>query len=43
MNEDLARVYYDPKRPGGLGGMDRLYQEVKKKKEFDIRRKTIRE
>ena len=30
MNEYLTKVYYDPKRSGGFGGVNRLYADVKK-------------
>ena len=30
MNEYLSQVYYNPKRTGGLGGVERLYRDVKK-------------
>ena len=30
MDDYLASVYYDPKRSGGFGGVDRLYKDVKK-------------
>ena len=45
MNTDqyLSTVYYDPKRTGGLGGVDRLYRDVKKDGKFNISRRTIRE
>ena len=26
----LSEIYYDPKRTGGFGGFERLYQNVKK-------------
>ena len=28
MDDYLASVYYDPKRSGGFGGVDRLYKDV---------------
>ena len=31
MNDYLTSVYYDPKRSGGFGGVDRLYKDVEKK------------
>ena len=43
MDEYLSSVYYDPKRPGGFGGVDRLYDDVKKEGKFAISRKTIKE
>ncbi|CAB3994981.1 uncharacterized transposon-derived [Paramuricea clavata] len=36
-------VYYDPKRPGGFGGAERLYEDVKKEGRFALSRKEIRE
>ena len=30
MDEYLSSVYYDPKRPRGFGGAERLYEDVKK-------------
>ena len=36
MNDYLASVYYDPKRLGGFGGVDRLYKDVKKEGKFNI-------
>ena len=30
MDDYLVSVYYDPKRSGGFGGVDRLYKDVKK-------------
>ncbi len=43
MDEYLSSFYYDPKRPGGFGGVDRLYDEVKKEGKFAISRKKIKE
>ena len=34
MDDYLASVYYDPKRSGGFGGVDRLYKDVKKKRKI---------
>ena len=42
MNDYLASVYYDPKRSGGFGGVDRLYK-VKKEGKFNINRTKIKE
>ena len=28
MDDYLASIYYDPKRSGGFGGVDRLYKDV---------------
>ena len=36
-------MYYDPKRPGGFGGAERLYKDVKKEGKFAISRKEIKE
>ncbi|XP_028397219.1 uncharacterized protein LOC114521028 [Dendronephthya gigantea] len=43
MNEYLSSVYYDPKRSGGFGGVDRLYKDVKKEGKFRISRKKIKQ
>ena len=43
VDEYLSSVYYDPKRPGGVGGGERLYADVKKDGKFDITRKAIKE
>ena len=43
MDDYLSSVYYDPKRSGGFGGVDRLYQDVKKEGKFKISRKEIKE
>jgi hypothetical protein len=43
MDDYLSSVYYDPKRPGGFGGAERLYEDVKKEGKFAISRKEIRE
>ena len=43
MNEYLTKVYYDPKRSGGFGGVNRLYADVKKEGKFDISREQIKE
>jgi hypothetical protein len=29
MDDYLSNVYYDPKRPGGFGSAERLYEDVK--------------
>ena len=42
MDDYLASVYYDPKRSGGFGGVDRLYKDVKKGK-LNISRTKIKE
>ena len=36
MDEYLTQVYYNPKRSGGLGGVERLYRDVKKDGKYDI-------
>ncbi|XP_028404004.1 uncharacterized protein LOC114526613 [Dendronephthya gigantea] len=43
MNEYLSSVYYDPKRPGGFGGVNRLYDDVKNAGKFRISRKKIKQ
>ena len=43
MNEYLSTGYYDPKRSGGIGGVERLHADVKKDEKFDLSRKTIKE
>ena len=43
MNEYLSSVYYDPKRSGGFGGVNRLYDDVKKEGKFKVSRKQIKE
>ena len=43
MDDYLASVYYDPKRSGGFGGVDRLYKDVKKEGTFKISRTKIKE
>ena len=43
MNEYLSSIYYDPKRSGGVGGVDRLYEDVKKEGKFKVSRKQIKE
>ena len=43
MDNYLASVYYDPKRSGGFGGVDRLYKDVKKEGKFNISRTKIKE
>ena len=36
MDDYLSSVYYDPKRSGGFGGVDRLYKDVRKEGKFKI-------
>ena len=43
MDDYLASVYYDPKRSGGFGGVDRLYKDVKKEGKIKISRTKIKE
>ena len=43
MDDYLASGYYDAKRSGGFGGVDRLYKDVKKEGKFDISRTKIKE
>ena len=43
MDDYLASVYYDAKRSGGFGGVDRLYKDVKKEGKFNISRTKIKE
>ena len=43
MDDYLSSVYYDSKRPGGFGGAERLYKDVKKEGKFAISRKEIKE
>ena len=42
MNEYLSQVYYNPKRTGGLGGVERLYRDVKKDGKYDISRAQLK-
>ena len=43
MDDYPASVYYDAKRSGGFGGVDRLYKDVKKEGKFNISRTKIKE
>ena len=43
MDDYLSSVYYDPKRSGGLGGVNRLYDDVKKEGKFKISRNEIKQ
>jgi hypothetical protein len=36
MDDYLSSIYYDPKRSGGFGGVDRLYKDMKKDGKFNI-------
>ncbi len=42
MDDYLSSVYYDPKRSGGFGGVDRLYKDVRKEGKFKISRTEIK-
>ena len=42
MDEYLAQVYYNPKRSGALGGVERLYRDVKKNGKYAISRTQIK-
>ena len=42
MNDYLAKIYYNPKRSGGFGGVERLYNDVKKEGEYSISHKQIK-
>ena len=42
MDEYLAQVYYNPKRSGALGGVERLYRDVKKDGKYDISRAQLK-
>ena len=37
VNEYLSKVYYEPKRSGGFGEVERLHADVKKDGKFDIK------
>ena len=39
----LSSVYYNTKRSGGYGGVNRLYDDVKNEGKFKISRKQIKE
>ncbi len=41
MDTYLSSVYYNPKRTGGFGGVERLYNDVKKDGKFDVSRSQI--
>ena len=40
-DEYLSSVYFDPKRSGGFGGVERLYRDVKEEGVYKISRKQI--
>ena len=43
IDEYLSGVYFNPKRPGGFGGIQRLFQDVKDEGKFVLNRKQIRD
>ena len=42
MDEYLTQLYYNPKRAGALGGVERLYCDVKKDGKYDISRAQLK-
>ena len=42
MDEYLTQVYYNPKRSGALGGVERLYRDVKKDGKYAISRAQLK-
>ena len=42
MEEYLTQLYYNPKRSGSLGGVERLYRDVKKEGKYDISRAQLK-
>ena len=42
MDEYLTQMYYNPKRAGALGGVERLYRDVKKDGKYDISRAQLK-
>ena len=42
MDEYLTQLYYNPKRPGSFGGVERLYRDVKKEGKYDISRAQLK-
>ncbi len=42
MDDYLSNMYYDPKRSGGFGRVDRLYKDVRKEGKFKISRAEIK-
>ena len=42
MEEYLTQLYYNPKRSGSLGGVERLYRDVKKEGKYDISRAELK-
>ena len=43
VDQYLAGVYFNPKRPGSYGGVERLYRDVKAEGIYDISRERIKE
>ena len=43
MSDYLSKIYHDPKHSGGFGGVERLYNDVKKEGKYNISRKKIKE
>ena len=42
MDKYLTQLYYNPKRSGALGGVERLYHDVKKDGKYDISRAQLK-
>ena len=42
MDEYLTQLYYNPKRAGALGGVERLYRDVKKDGKYAISRAQLK-
>ena len=42
MDEYLTQLYYNPKRSGSFGGVERLYNDVKKEGKYDISRAQLK-
>ena len=42
MDEYLTQLYYNPKRSGSFGGVERLYRDVKKEGKYDISRAQLK-
>lgn len=40
IDQYLSSIYFDPKRSGSFGGVDRLYNEVEKKKKYKLIRQN---
>ena len=43
MNICQVLIYFNPKRPDGFGGIERLFQDVKDEGKFVLNRKQIRD